>query len=822
MGSGLFKQSPKSNEDEGGTRSTEWVPKYVKPDDTFSHSSSPGHHDASAGDPPSPSPTTTISDSQREESGSALETPREMPTGLSADQLCINTIRTLAMDAVQAANSGHPGTPMALAPVIYWLWNNVLRFDPEAPLWSDRDRFVLSAGHASMLLYAVLHLSGVKALNGQYEQAGQPAVTLDDIKRFRQLESKCPGHPEYRWTAGIETTTGPLGQGVATSVGMAMAQRWMAGYFNRPSFSMFSYNVYALCGDGCLMEGVSSEAASLAGHLKLSNLCWIYDNNRITIEGATDLAFSEDVEARFAAYGWQVIRVEDANDLRQLDKAFSGFLAEWERPTLIMVDSQIGFGSPHKQGSPRAHGEPLGEEEIRLTKRNFGWPEQANFLVPPEVPVYFREGIGARGKMLQSDWVERFTEYREHYPELADHLVRMQFRQLPEDWDQDLPWFSPDPQGLAGREASARALNVFAERIPWLIGGSADLAPSTKTRLTFEGAGDFTRDGECGRNLHFGVREHAMGAILNGLSLSKIRPYGSGFLIFSDYARPAIRLSALMEIPVVHIFTHDSIGVGEDGPTHQPIEQLASLRAIPGLITLRPADANEVVEAWKVIMQLQHEPVALILTRQAVPTIDRRRYASASGVAKGAYVLADAPDGLPEVMLLATGSEVALCLEAHERLHESGIRSRVVSMPSWEIFEQQSQEYRDAILPPGITARVAVELASTFGWERYVGPKGTIIGMNTFGASAPLQALMKKFGFTVEHVVEAVHSLLPGPGSRPLERARTESGQSMKRDLEEQPTVESESLPDVESPSESAQTHYDPDLVATRSIFQRR
>ncbi|TFG60947.1 MAG: transketolase, partial [Nitrospirales bacterium] len=584
-------------------------------------------------------------------------------TADSQDQLCINTIRTLAMDAVQAANSGHPGTPMALAPVAYWLWNRLLRFDPADPIWPNRDRFVLSAGHASMLLYSLLHLCGVKAVNSEYEQLGQPAVTLDDIKRFRQLESKCPGHPEYRWTSGIETTTGPLGQGVATSVGMAMAQRWMASYFNRPGFEMFSYDVYALCGDGCLMEGVSAEAASLAGHLKLSNLCWIYDNNKITIEGHTNWAFTEDVATRFIAYGWNVTRVGDANDVEMLDRAFGTFRKESERPTLIIVDSHIAYGAPNKQDTHAAHGEPLGDEEIRLTKRNYGWPEDAKFLVPDGVPTHFQQGIGARGAELRNGWMARFSKYQAQYPELADHLYKMQHRQLPEAWDKGLPTFPPDEKGLAGREASAKVLNAVATNVPWVLGGAADLAPSTKTRLTFEGAGDLTSENPSGRNIHFGVREHAMGAILNGLSLSKVRPYGSGFLIFSDYARPAIRLSALMEIPVLHVFTHDSIGVGEDGPTHQPIEQVPSLRAIPGLIVLRPGDANEIVEAWKVIMQLRHDPVVLILTRQAIPTLDRTKYASASGVAKGAYVLADAPDGCPDVLLLATGSEVALCVQ---------------------------------------------------------------------------------------------------------------------------------------------------------------
>ncbi len=674
-------------------------------------------------------------------------------TADSRDQLCINTIRTLAMDAVQAANSGHPGTPMALAPVAYWLWNRLLRFDPVDPIWPNRDRFVLSAGHASMLLYSLLHLCGVKAVNGEYEQLGQPSVTLDDIKRFRQLESKCPGHPEYRWTSGIETTTGPLGQGVATSVGMAMAQRWMASYFNRPDFEMFSYDVYAVCGDGCLMEGVSAEAASLAGHLKLSNLCWIYDNNKITIEGHTNWAFTEDVATRFIAYGWNVTRVGDANDLEMLDRAFGTFRKESDRPTLIIVDSHIAYGAPNKQDTHAAHGEPLGEEEIRLTKRNYGWPEDAKFLVPGGVPDHFNQGIGARGAELRNAWMARFAEYQAQYPELADHLYKMQHRQLPDGWDTKIPTFPPDEKGLAGRETSGIVLNALAVNVPWLMGGAADLAPSTKTRLTFEGAGDFTSESYSGRNVHFGVREHAMGAILNGLSLSKVRPYGSGFFIFSDYARPAIRLSSLMEIPVLHVFTHDSIGVGEDGPTHQPIEQLPSLRAIPGLIVLRPGDANEIVEAWKVIMQSRHEPVVLILSRQAMPTLDRTKYGSASGLAKGAYVLADAPDGRPDVLLFATGSEVALCVQAYEQLAIEGIKSRVVSMPSWELFEQQSEDYQQSVIPDNVMARVSVELASTFGWGRYVGTQGHSIGMQSFGASAPLKELAKKFGFTIDHVV---------------------------------------------------------------------
>jgi transketolase len=668
------------------------------------------------------------------------------------------------MDAVQQANSGHPGTAMAMAPVLYCLWQRHLRFDPDDPIWPNRDRFVLSIGHASMLLYSMLHLAGVKAVNPKYERLGEPSVTLDDIKRFRQLESKCPGHPEYRWTSGVETTTGPLGQGVAASVGMAMAARWMASYFNRPAFEMFGYNVYALCGDGCMMEGVSSEAASLAGHLKLPNLCWIYDNNRITIEGHTDWAFSEEVATRFIAYGWNVTRVGDANDLEMLDRAFKTFKSATDRPTLIIVDSHIAYGSPNKQDTSAAHGEPLGEQEIRLTKRTYGWPEDAKFLVPEDARRHLRDGLGQRGMELRSQWLVTFDDYAARYPDLADELNRMQHRQLPDRWDRDLPAFPPDPKGLAGRDASSKVLNVIAKHVPWLVGGSADLAPSTKTRLTFDGAGDFTASNHGGRNLHFGVREHAMGAILNGLSLSKVRPYGSGFLIFSDYSRPAIGLGAIMELPVIYIFTHDSIGVGEDGPTHQPIEQLASLRAIPGLITLRPADANEIVEAWRVIIQRHHEPAALVLSRQALPTLDRTRYGAASGVAQGAYVLADAPGGRPDIVLLGSGSQVHLCVTAAEQLATERIHARVVSMPSWELFEQQSLEYRDSVIPPDVPARTSVEQASTFGWSHFVGLGGARIGMNTFGASAPLQELQKKFGFTTEHVVAAAKSLLVGAG----------------------------------------------------------
>ena len=674
------------------------------------------------------------------------------------DQLCINTIRTLAMDAVEEAHSGHPGTPMALAPLAYCLWQRFLRFDPDRPIWPNRDRFVLSVGHASMLLYAMLHLTGVKAVNSKYEVLGEPSVSLEDIKRFRQLDSKCPGHPEYRWTAGVETTTGPLGQGVATSVGMAIGARWGAAYFNRPGFDMFDYDVYALCSDGCMMEGISGEAASTAGHLKLANLCWIYDNNHITIEGNTALTYSDDVATRFIGYGWNVTRVGDGNDLDLLERAFTTFKNTHDRPTLIIVDTHIAYGAPHKQDTSAAHGEPLGEEEIRLTKRRYRWPEEAKFLVPDGVREHFQAGIGSRGEELHAEWWAKFEEYRRQYPELAENGYRMLRRDLPDGWDRGLPTFPASAKGMATRDASSKVLNVLAENVPWLVGGSADLAPSCKTRLTFEKAGDFSAENPAGRNLHFGIREHAMGAILNGLALSKIRPFGSGFLIFSDYARTSIRLSALMEIPVIYIFTHDSIGVGEDGPTHQPVEQLASLRAIPGLITLRPADANEVVEAWRMIMPFRHEAVALILTRQAVPTLDRTKYAPAEGLQRGAYILADADDGKPDVLLLSTGSEVALCIDAYEQLKAEGIKARVVSMPSWEIFEyycRKHREYREQVLPAAVTARVSVEQASTLGWSRYVGTFGRTIGMETFGASAPLKELQRKFGFTPDSVIAA-------------------------------------------------------------------
>jgi transketolase len=671
------------------------------------------------------------------------------------DQLCIDTIRTLSIDAVQQAKSGHPGTPMALAPVIYTLWQRFLRYDAQDPIWPNRDRFVLSNGHASMLLYASLHLAGVKAVNAEYERLGEPAVALEDIKRFRQLGSRCPGHPEYHLTSGVETTTGPLGQGCATSVGMAIAARWLARHFNRPSFALFDYDVYVLCSDGDMMEGVSSEAASLAGHLMLGNLCWIYDNNRVTIEGHTDLAFSDDVAARFLAYGWNVHRAGDANDTQGLARAIDAFRATGDVPTLIVVDSHIGYGAPHKHDTSAAHGEPLGEEEIRLAKRSYGWPEDAKFLVPEGVREHFQAGIGARGAQLRRAWGALLAPYRTKYPELAGQLETMQQRGLPEGWDAALPVFAADGKGLASRESSAKVLNAIARNHPWLIGGSADLSPSTKTHLTAEGAGDLQGGNPGGRNLHFGVREHAMGAILNGLALSKVRAFGSGFLIFSDYMKPPMRLAALMELPVIYVFTHDSIGVGEDGPTHQPVEQLLALRSIPGLITLRPADASEVTEAWRTVIGLKHQPACLVLSRQALPTVDRARYASADGVSRGGYVLAGAEERAPAVLLIGTGSEVALCLDAFEKLKQEGIAARVVSLPSWELFEQQDRAYRDQVLPPEVRARVCVEMGSVIGWDRYAGATGAVIGMHTFGSSAPLKDLLQKFGFTSEQVLAA-------------------------------------------------------------------
>ncbi|BCG05337.1 transketolase (plasmid) [Paraburkholderia sp. PGU19] len=671
------------------------------------------------------------------------------------DRLAIDTIRTLSMDAVQKANSGHPGTPMALAPLAFHLWQNHLRYDPAAPLWPNRDRFVLSVGHASMLLYSLLCLTGVEAVDEDGQLTGKPAVSLDDIKQFRQLDSVTPGHPEYRMTTGVETTTGPLGQGLGNSVGMAMAARWYEAHFNQPDAPLFDYRVYALCGDGDMMEGVSHEAASLAGHLKLSNLIWIYDSNRVTIEGHTDLAYSDDVESRFRGYNWHTLHVDDANDANALEAALNEAKAVTDRPTLIVVKSIIGWGAPNKQDTSAAHGEPLGEEEVKLAKRAYGWPEDAQFLVPDSVREHFAQGMGARGKAAHDAWDKRFDEYGKKYPELAKEFNLMQASRLPEGWDADIPVFDADAKGIATRESSGKVLNAIAQRVPWMIGGAADLAPSTKTNLKFEGAGSFEHDNYGGRNLHFGIREHGMGAVANGLAVSGLRPFASTFLIFSDYMKPPIRLSAIMELPVIYVFTHDSIGLGEDGPTHQPIEQLASLRGVPGLTTLRPADANEVGEAWRLALSRPHVPACIVVTRQALPTFDRKKYASAEGVRRGAYTLADAADGKkPDVLLLATGSEVSLCIAAYETLKSEGIKARVVSMPSWDVFEQQDHAYKDSVLPPDVHARVAVEQAATLGWDRYVGRLGSQIVMHTFGASAPLKALKTKFGFTPERVVD--------------------------------------------------------------------
>ncbi len=671
------------------------------------------------------------------------------------DQLCINTIRTLSMDAVQAANSGHPGTPMALAPVAYALWQRVLRYDPIDPTWPNRDRFLLSVGHASMLLYSMLHLTGVKAVGHDGKLTEAPAVSLADIRSFRQLHSKCPGHPEYGWTSGVEATTGPLGQGVANSVGMAITGQWMAATFNRPEFTLFDHDVYALCSDGDLMEGISGEAASLAGHYRLSNLCWIYDNNHITIEGNTGLAYSDDVAGRFKSYGWNVTHVTDANDLEMLASAFATFKQTNDRPTMIIVDSHIAFGSPNKQDTAGAHGAALGDEEVRLTKKVYGWPEDAKFLVPDEVLGHFQAGAGQRGSDARAKWLALRTAYQSRYPELANQLELLQRRELPAGWDSGLPTFPADPKGQATRESSGKVLNAIAKNVPWLIGGAADLAPSTNTRLTAEGSGDFEAGSYSGRNFHFGIREHAMCSILNGMALDKVRPFGASFLIFSDYARPAIRLAAIMELPAIFIFTHDSFKLGEDGPTHQPIEQLISLRAIPGLITIRPADANEVAEMWRVVMPLQNQPVVIVLSRQALPTLDRTVYGSASGVARGAYVLADAADIKPQVLLLSTGGEVTSCIEAYEKLKAEGINARVVSMPSWELFEKQDRAYRESVIPPGVPARVVVEAASAFGWERYAGLDGAIIGMRSFGGSAPAKDLQREFGFDTADIVRA-------------------------------------------------------------------
>jgi transketolase len=677
------------------------------------------------------------------------------------DSLCINTIRTLAMDAVQKANSGHPGAPMGLAPAAYVLWNRFLNYDPKHPYWTNRDRFVLSNGHASMLLYSLIHLAGVVDRDEHNNPTDRPSLPMEQLQRFRQLGSRTPGHPEQEATSGIETTTGPLGQGVGNAVGMAIAQKWMAAYYGRSGFEdLFDHKVYAICGDGCMMEGVASEAASLAGHLKLNNLCLIYDDNSITIDGKTSLAFSEDVAARFEAYGWSVMRIADGNDVRKIASELQAFHEHADRPTLIVLKTHIGYGSPNKQDTHAAHGEPLGADEIKLTKKIYGWPEDAQFLVPDGVYQRFQDGIGNRGAEARAAWDKKFAEYKKKHPDLATQIETLERRDLPAGWDKDIPTFPADAKGLASRDSSGQVLNAIGKNVPWLIGGSADLNPSTKTFLKFEGAGVFTASNPAGRNIHFGVREHGMTAILNGLVLSNLRAYGSSFFVFTDYARPAIRLSAVMHIPTLHIYTHDSIGVGEDGPTHQPIEQLASLRAMPNLIVIRPGDANEVAEAYRVAMPLKHNPVMMVLTRQAMPTLDRTKYAPASNLAKGGYVLADAKDGKPDLILIGTGSEVSLCVEAYEKLTAEGIKARVVSLPSWELFEQQPQAYRDSVLPPAVKARVCVEMASVFGWERYAGLTGAIIGMRSFGASAPIKDVMKHFGFTVDHVMKAAREQL--------------------------------------------------------------
>jgi transketolase len=681
-----------------------------------------------------------------------LTTPDAATKASDIDLLCINTIRTLAIDAVQKANSGHPGTPMGMAPVAYTLWQQFLNYDPADPNWPNRDRFVLSVGHASMLLYALIHLAGIRAVN-EHEEQGAPALTIDDLKHFRQIDAKTPGHPEYRMTSGVETTTGPLGQGCGNSVGLAMAEKFLANRYNKPGFPLFDYHVFVLAGDGDMMEGVSSEAASTAAHLRLGNLTWIYDSNHITIEGGTDLAFDEDVAARFAAYGWDVQHVADANDTAAVAHALEHARGVTGRPSFIQIHSTIGFGAPKKAGTRHAHGEPLGEEEVRGAKRAYGWPEDSQFLVPDGVYQHFNDGIGKRGAEARAAWLDMLGRYKMEYPELAAELEMMNQHTLPHGWDADIPSFPADAKGLASRDASQKVLNAIAKHVPWMIGGAADLSPSTKSNLTFEGANSFEADNYGGRNLHFGIREHAMGAICNGLALSALRAYGSGFLIFSDYMKAPIRLSAIMELPVVYIFTHDSIGVGEDGPTHQPIEQLVSLRAIPGMIVIRPCDANETAEAWRHVMTLKEQPSCLILSRQNLPTLDRTIYASAAGLNKGAYVLAQHGAGDPEVILMATGSEVGLVVQAYEKLVAEGIRARVVSFPSWDLFEAQPEEYRHSVLPPHVTGRLAVEQASTIGWDRYIGSSGAVIGMHTFGASAPMAALLKKFGFTPEAVL---------------------------------------------------------------------
>ena len=686
------------------------------------------------------------------------QTPGEL------DELAINTIRTLSIDAIQKANSGHPGTAMDAAPTAYALWQQFLRYDPKAPHWMNRDRFVLSAGHASMLLYSLIHLAGIKAAETSYQEQGGEAVSLADIESFREDNSRCPGHPEYGWTTGVESTTGPLGQGVATSVGMAMAGKWLAATYNKPNFDLFDFNVYALCGEGCLMEGVGSEAASLAGHLKLSNLCWIFDNNNVTIDGHTDITFTEDVVARFKAYGWHVAEVANANDLGEVAAAYQEFLSTDDRPTLIHVRSHIGYGSPEKHDTPAAHGEPLGPDEVRRTKEFLGFDPDKFFVVPDGVRQHFTTHMGQRGADARARWEALFADYAKKHPGEAKQIEQIRDRDLPDGWDSDIPEFPPDAKGIATREASGKTLNAIAAKVPWVLGGAADVAGSTKVILDYPDAGEFQPYGALGdyggHNLRYGIREHAMCAVVNGMVLTGLRAYDSCYLIFTDYARGAIRLASLMDLPVLHIWTHDSISLGQDGPTHQPIEQLVSLRAVPGLMVIRPADANETVEAFRLAMPHKSRPVALILTRQAVPTFDRSTFAPASGLANGAYVLADAPDGKPDVILIGTGSEVALCVAARDLLAKDKIKARVVSMPCRELFDAQDEAYRESVLPASVTARVTVEEASPIGWDRYAGPKGIVLGMNTFGLSAPLKVVSEHFGFTPERVAAAAKMAL--------------------------------------------------------------
>ncbi len=679
----------------------------------------------------------------------------------SLEQTSINTIRTLAMDAVEAANSGHPGTPMALAPVAYQLWTQHLNYDPTAPNWPNRDRYVLSCGHASMLLYSLIHLAGIRQATADGLVTDKPSLPLEEIKRFRQWGSRTPGHPEHGHTTGVETTTGPLGQGCGNSVGMAIASKWLAARYNKPGFELFNYRVWVQCSDGDLMEGVANEAASLAGHLQLDNLCWIYDDNHITIEGRTQLAFSEDVATRFRGLGWHVLAVEDANDLAALEAAYRKVEKHKGSPTMIVVKSVIAYGAPTKAGTAEAHGAALGAKEIEATKAAYGWPTDAQFLVPPEVPQHFQATHGERGGKARKAWEALFAKYEKEHPQQAAELKLMQARKLSEGWQSALPTFDADTKGMATRISGGKVLNAFAKKIPWLLGGSADLAPSTKTLLTFEEAGGgLSAENPGGRNLHFGIREHGMAAAVNGMALCGLRAYGATFFVFTDYMRPAMRLSAIMGLPTIMVLTHDSIGVGEDGPTHQPIEHLAACRAIPNLIVLRPGDANEAAVAYQVALEQTHRPVAMVLTRQDLPTLDRKKYAPAAGVAKGGYVLAcAAPDGKPDVILLATGSELQLAVAAHEILVADGIRSRVVSLPSFELFNDQPAEYRDKVLPPQSTKRVAIEAGIRQCWDQYLGTTGAFIGLDTYGASAPYQEIYKHRGITAEAAIAKAREL---------------------------------------------------------------